>query len=296
MNRDDEDLLAAIRAGDDAAMGALLARHAPAIYRFGVKMCRDPEDAKDVLQETLLAAARGVREFRGASSLSTWLYTVARSFCIKKRRTSKFAPTNTVSLDDQAAAVQPRTLEKGPEEAASDRELTALLDRAVASLDPASREVLVLRDVDGLTAPEVAEVLGVSVDAVKSRLHRARRGPRPARSRVAAGRSLRPASGSGRMPRCRNAVLSLPGGRDRNRRLRRDAGACRRLHPVRGGLRVTQAHPRSLPLGAARRGSPRRTRARTQGSARLHRAGGEAMNNAPLGLSVSVLRLRGSSP
>jgi RNA polymerase sigma-70 factor (ECF subfamily) len=198
MNRDDEDLLAAIRAGDDAAMGALLTRHAPAIYRFGVKMCRDPEDAKDVLQETLLAAARGVREFRGASSLSTWLYTVARSFCIKKRRTSKFAPRETVSLDDQASSVQPHAPEKGPEETASDNELTALLDRAIASLDPANREVLVLRDVEGLTAPEVAEVLGVSVDAVKSRLHRARA---EVRARLEAGLPLaerssqRPAAG-----------------------------------------------------------------------------------------------------
>ena len=174
MDRSDKELLAALRAGDDAALGALLERHAPGIYRFGVKMCRDPEDAKDVLQETLLAAARGIREFRGASSLSTWLYTVARSFCIKKRRTSKFAPAETVSLDDHAAALEARAPGKAPDEAAADRELSSLLDRAIGALDPASREVLVLRDVEGLTAPEVAEVLGVSVEAVKSRLHRAR--------------------------------------------------------------------------------------------------------------------------
>jgi RNA polymerase sigma-70 factor (ECF subfamily) len=174
MDRADEELLASIRAGDDAALGSLLARHAPAIYRFGVKMCRDPEDAKDVLQDTLLAAARGIREFRGASSLSTWLYTVARSFCIKKRRSSKFAPTDTVSLDDRDGALEARAPGKAPDEAAADRELSALLESAIRALEPASREVLVLRDVEGLTAPEVAEVLGVSVDAVKSRLHRAR--------------------------------------------------------------------------------------------------------------------------
>ncbi len=174
MDRADEELLASIRAGDDAALGSLLARHAPAIYRFGVKMCRDPEDAKDVLQDTLLAAARGIREFRGASSLSTWLYTVARSFCIKKRRSSKFAPTETVSLDDCDGAAEARAPGRPPDEAASDWELSAMLEAAIRALDPASREVLVLRDVEGLTAPEVAEVLGVSVDAVKSRLHRAR--------------------------------------------------------------------------------------------------------------------------
>lgn len=174
MEKDDQDLLAAIRAGDDEAMAALLTRHAPAIYRFGVKMCRDPEDAKDVLQDTLLTVARGVRAFRGGSSLSTWLYTVARSFCIKKRRTSKFAPTETVSLDDDSRMVVAPSTDRDPEANAMEHELAACLDHAIASLDDDHREVLVLRDVEGLTAPEVAEVLGISVDAVKSRLHRAR--------------------------------------------------------------------------------------------------------------------------
>ena len=95
----DDSLLAAARAGDRHALEALLERHQAQVYRFGMKMCRDPEDAKDVLQDTLLAMARGVRDFRGASSLSTWLYTIARSFCIKKRRRSKFAPDEERSLD-----------------------------------------------------------------------------------------------------------------------------------------------------------------------------------------------------
>ena len=278
MNRDDEELLAAIRAGDDAAMGALLTRHAPAIYRFGVKMCRDSEDAKDVLQETLLAAARGVREFRGASSLSTWLYTIARSFCIKKRRASKFAPTDTVSLDDQAAALQPRTLDKGPEEATSDRELTALLNRAIASLDPTSREVLVLRDVEGLTAPEVAEVLGVSVNAVKSRLHRARA---EVRAQLEAGlsrgerSSQRPAAGG-----CPDVVALfsrfLEGeiGAADCAAMQAHVAACARCGAACESLKRTLSLCRSEPRGEV---PHRRTRARPQGAARLHRAAGEGL-------------------
>jgi RNA polymerase sigma-70 factor (ECF subfamily) len=89
------------------------------------RLCRDPEDARDVLQDTPLAMARGVRDFRGASSLSTWLYAIARSFCIKKRHRSKHAPEEERSLE-------------------------------------------------GLTAAEVAKVLGITTQAVKSRLHRAR--------------------------------------------------------------------------------------------------------------------------
>jgi RNA polymerase sigma-70 factor (ECF subfamily) len=172
MMASDNELLAAIRAGDDDALGRLLAEHAPGVYRFGIKMCRDREDAKDVLQETLFAAARSIREFRGASSLSTWLYTLARSFCLKKRRKSKFAPDESLSLEEDTA--QAPTPDKAPDEAAADRELSHLLNQAIASLEPPNREVLVLRDIEGLTAPEAAEVLGVSVEAVKSRLHRAR--------------------------------------------------------------------------------------------------------------------------
>src|SRR5512134_777790 len=95
----DSTVLDAARAGDARALEMLLERHQAQVYRFGLKMCRDPEDAKDVLQDTLLAMARGVRDFRGASSVSTWLYTIARSYCIKKRRTSQFAPDEERSLD-----------------------------------------------------------------------------------------------------------------------------------------------------------------------------------------------------
>ena len=87
----DEDLLAAARAGDRAALERLLTAQQKRVFRFGLKMCGTEEDAKDVLQETLLAAARGIRDFRGASSVSTWLYTIARSFCIKRRRRGKHA-------------------------------------------------------------------------------------------------------------------------------------------------------------------------------------------------------------
>ena len=95
----DDELLGALRSGDDQAMTLLLERYAPAVYRFGAKMCRDPEDAKDIVQDTLLAAARGLHEFRGGASLSTWLFTIARSFCIKKRRKRVGAPDEVLSLE-----------------------------------------------------------------------------------------------------------------------------------------------------------------------------------------------------
>jgi RNA polymerase sigma-70 factor (ECF subfamily) len=172
----DETLLAAARRGDARALEALLERHEAQVYRFGMKMCGDPEDAKDVLQETLLAMARSVRDFRGASSISTWLYTIARSYCIKKRRRSKFAPAEEASLDTDVAA-EAKVLadtRAGADEALVGKQVERALERAIEGLEPMYREVLLLRDVEGLTAPEVAEVLGVTPQAVKSRLHRAR--------------------------------------------------------------------------------------------------------------------------
>jgi RNA polymerase sigma-70 factor (ECF subfamily) len=177
MEASDATLLDRARAGDRRALEDLIGRHQRRVYRFGLKMCRDPEDAKDVLQETLLAAARTVKDFRGASSVSTWLYTIARSFCIKKRRRSKFAPEQEESLDAREPGLEARQVSdpsRSPEDELAGRQVETALERAIASLDPMYREVLVLRDVEGLTAPEVAEVMGLTVEAVKSRLHRAR--------------------------------------------------------------------------------------------------------------------------
>jgi RNA polymerase sigma-70 factor, ECF subfamily len=172
----DDDLLTAAREGDAAALEALLVRYQPHLYRFGLRMCGNVEDAGEVAQESLISMARSLPEFRGDSSVSSWLYTIARRFCIKKRRRSKFAPTHEESLDAPGTGAAQRLADPspGPEQRASNRELAAALTRAIDALDPRQREVLVLRDVEGLSAPEVAKVLGVSVEAVKSRLHRAR--------------------------------------------------------------------------------------------------------------------------
>lgn len=174
--RPDEDLVAAARRGDAAALEALIVRYQPRVYRFGVRMCRHPEDASDVAQETLLAMARSIRDFRGDSSVSTWLFTIARRFCLRKRRRSQSAPAQEHSLDAPGAEGIQQVADPapGPEEKAAARQIESVLTSAIDSLDRGQREVLVLRDVEGLSADEVAKVLGVSVPAVKSRLHRAR--------------------------------------------------------------------------------------------------------------------------
>lgn len=173
MARTDLELIAAARRGEAEAVEELLARHEKQIFRFGLRMCGSEEDARDVLQETLVAAFKNLPEFRGDAELSTWLYQIARSFCTKSRRLRAGEPTRKDSVD----APEVRALESvapTPDEVAHAREIGDVLQAAIRALPEHYREVIVLKDVEGLSAEEVAQVLGQDVAAVKSRLHRAR--------------------------------------------------------------------------------------------------------------------------
>ena len=169
----DQRLLQAARGCDREALATLLENHQQRVFGFGMKMCGDPEDAKDVAQDTLLAAVRSLRDFRGDASISTWLYTVARSFCIKKRRRTKGAPARHEPLD-RAVAEKAFEPEPGPEQLLLGREAREIVTAALDDMAAEEREIVLLRDIEGLSAPEVAKVTGLSVSAVKSRLHRAR--------------------------------------------------------------------------------------------------------------------------
>ena len=169
----DEELLEAARAGDEEALEALLARHEQRVFRFGLRMCGNEADARDVLQETLIAAFRGVRQFRGDAQLSTWLFQVARSFCTKVRRRGAGEPAQHEPLESAAVrgVSEPAS---PPDDRAHAREMARVIQEALLSHPDAQREVVLLRDVEGLTAEEAALVVGIEVAALKSRLHRAR--------------------------------------------------------------------------------------------------------------------------
>ena len=155
--------------GDTAAMEDLLESIAPAVQRFGMRMCKNPADADDVLQDTLLSIAQHLPAFEGRSSLSSWVFTLVRTACGRRRRGLKNKPGESDDVLAERPAEGPT-----PEEGAAGRELSKALLGALDALSEEHREVLLLRDVEGLTAPEAAEVLGIRVDALKSRLHRAR--------------------------------------------------------------------------------------------------------------------------
>lgn len=169
----DAELVARVKQGDGKAMDQLLARHENKIYRFGLRMCGNEDDARDVLQETLLAAFKNLGDFRGDSQLSTWLYQVARSFCIKQRRRREGEPTRLESMETHEVKAMPAET-SALDAKAHARQVGQVIQAAMNTLQADHREALVLRDVEGLSAEEAADVVGIEVGALKSRLHRAR--------------------------------------------------------------------------------------------------------------------------
>jgi len=173
MQRSESELLAAARAGDAGAIEEILERHEHQVFRFGLRMCGSEDDAREVLQETLLAAFRKLPEFRGEAALSTWLFQIARSFCMKQRRRAVGEPAAPLPVEAPEAAAVPSPA-AAPDERAHAREIGQILQAAILALPEEQREVIVLRDVEGLPAEEAARVVGIEVGALKSRLHRAR--------------------------------------------------------------------------------------------------------------------------
>jgi RNA polymerase sigma-70 factor, ECF subfamily len=180
----DLSLIQALQRGDPAALEGLMERHAARAYRVAFGITRNSADAEEVVQDAFLALYQKAETFEGRAALSTWLYRVVTNAALMKRRGRRH--TAEVSLEEQlpsfredgSRAGDTSTLvadwSQNPEAALLSRETQALLQRTIEGLPDPYRAVVLLRDVEGLSNEEVAEIVGESVPAVKSRLHRAR--------------------------------------------------------------------------------------------------------------------------
>jgi RNA polymerase sigma-70 factor, ECF subfamily len=166
----DEELVRRSAARDRAAFEALAARHGGALLRFAVRTCGSESDAADALQDALLAAWRGAGTFRGESTARTWLFQIVVHACRRGARRRAGEPARHATLEEAAAL---GTL-GGAEARVAARQAGAAIERALAGMAPDAREVLLLRDVEGLSGPETAAALDLDLAAMKSRLHRAR--------------------------------------------------------------------------------------------------------------------------
>ncbi|WP_437954357.1 sigma-70 family RNA polymerase sigma factor [Sorangium sp. So ce119] len=172
MTPDDTVLTAAAR-GDDGALELLVRAYHDRVYRFGLRACRDAFDADDAVQEAFTKLARRPDVARDPGALS-WLMTVVRNACLRMLRPfarERARASRGARLDDADAAP---SAELDPHAALERWRLVRAVHEAIAALERPYREVLVLRDVEGMTGEEVCQALGLGEAAMKSRLHRAR--------------------------------------------------------------------------------------------------------------------------
>jgi len=166
---DEKLVLRRIREGDQCAFQELLDHYETRIYRLALRYADSPADAEDITQEIFLGVFRNLPGFRGASSLSTWIYRVAVNHCLEYRRKRRL---DQVPLEESLGLAD-SDWRGDPVKAAAKSALSAQLDRALARLSPIHRDVIVLHELQGLTYQECAEVLGLPVGTVKSRLSNA---------------------------------------------------------------------------------------------------------------------------
>ena len=182
--RDEARLLAMARAGSGEAFDGLVGLHADRIHALLARLTGSPEDAEDLAQECFLRAYRSLGSFRGGSAFYTWLYRIAVNLArsggrSRQRRREVEIPMVAVAarrVDDDGepdARIEAAVLDN-PEDAVHRREMLARVQEALGELNHEHREVVVLRDIEGLDYEQIGQLVGATREAVKSRLHRAR--------------------------------------------------------------------------------------------------------------------------
>jgi RNA polymerase sigma-70 factor (ECF subfamily) len=159
------------QSGDRDALALLVLRHQAGVLRYCSSLCRDQASAEDALQQTFLDLMRGAQSGAKVASFRPWLFTLARNACFRGARLRAGEPRNLIPLEQLGAMAG---WGESPEKAAARQLDRERLTRALNELPAQSKEVVVLRDLEGLSGEQVAEMLNITLAAQKSRLHRAR--------------------------------------------------------------------------------------------------------------------------
>jgi RNA polymerase sigma-70 factor (ECF subfamily) len=170
------ELAKALMAGHAGAFDEFVEHFRSKIFQYSWLMCGQREDAEEVAQETLLRVFENFSDLREPERVRPWIFRIAKNACLMKRRKSVFAPTHELSLDE---AHDDRPMEIGdwsklPDDELLRHELSDALHRAVGELPENYRAVVLLRDLEELSTEETAQILGLTLDVVKTRLHRGR--------------------------------------------------------------------------------------------------------------------------
>lgn len=177
----DAVLVESLRRGDEDAPEALVTAYGDRVYRLAVRITGVEQDAEEVVQDALWTAARKIDTFKGESAFGSWLYRITANAAYQKLR-SRHGKRQEISWEDLMPAFDAsgkrgdveRDWSAQTDEPAIQGELRSLLNRAVSDLPPDYRTAFVLHDVEGMSNPEIAQALKISLPAVKSRVHRSR--------------------------------------------------------------------------------------------------------------------------
>lgn len=177
---DDEALLLQFRAGDRTAYRELVRRYQQKVYGIAYGMLHNADDAMDVTQEAFIKVHRHADTFKGSSSFYTWIYRITINACIDHLRRNKRAAAvefdETIGMDeDEAVDIMPSTSDQNPLRNLERKELRGQIEKALATLSPAHRAVILMREVEGLSYQEIADITEISIGTVMSRLFHARR-------------------------------------------------------------------------------------------------------------------------
>ncbi len=196
--REEAELVTELQGGSDAAFDWLVTHYHAPVYNLVSGMVGDAADAADVTQEVFLKAFRGIHGFRGGSSLKTWLYRIAIREALNHRRWWWRHQRQQTSIDAETeaglTAVDLEDLSATPFEQLATREVQAVVRQALGAVPEVFRSAVILRDLEGFSYEEVAEVLEVSVGTVKSRILRGRRALRDILEPLLAAPEKRPAT------------------------------------------------------------------------------------------------------
>jgi RNA polymerase sigma-70 factor, ECF subfamily len=194
--RTDEELLAAYQQGDPGAFESLLRRHRAPLFTFLLRMLGDRERAEDLAQETFLRIVKGAQAWEHRARFQTWLFTIARNLCVDLSRRDRFRRADSIDAEGpdggppMVESVPGREID--PARGAESARMRPLLQQALLALPAEQREVFILREQAGLPFREIAEMVGVNENTVKSRMRYALEGLRKAL--LAAGVSAEVAS------------------------------------------------------------------------------------------------------
>ncbi len=174
----EEQLIRRAQQGDNGAFEELLLLHQKKVYNLCLRMSANPDDALDLSQEAFLRAWRSLGQYQFEASFSTWLFRLTSNICIdflrRKKRRQETSLTESYDDSDEGAELSVPDAQPGPEQQAITNETKIELARAMEQLSPEHREILQLRVIEDLQYEQIADILGVRVGTVKSRLARAR--------------------------------------------------------------------------------------------------------------------------